>query len=202
MIIWGFVDYENTGTLEGVPLGQYERLIVFCGPKNKKIKFGDIPSTDFCRIDIIGLKTSGANNLDFHMAYYLGKFSETAGKDVSFHIISNDTGFNGLVSHIKKTGRPCQRVACNKPPVPKPKQKSKQPALSKCSELVLASLNLIDGRTRPRTQASLTNWIKAHCQGIKNGAGPEKAFQELEAAHMISITDQGLKYQFHKQPKP
>ena len=41
-MIWGFVDYENTGSLEAIRLDDYDRLLVFCGPKNNRIKLVSI----------------------------------------------------------------------------------------------------------------------------------------------------------------
>src|SRR5690606_6825410 len=98
---WAFVDYENVGTLEGLNISDYERVFVFCGPKNTRIKVGALPTEGFCRIELIGVATTGANNLDFHLAFHLGRFHEVAENGVAFHIISNDGGFNGLVNHLK-----------------------------------------------------------------------------------------------------
>src|SRR5690606_40362851 len=66
-----------------------------CGPKNTRIKVGALPTEGFCRIELIGVATTGANNLDFHLAFHLGRFHEVAENGVAFHIISNDGGFNG-----------------------------------------------------------------------------------------------------------
>jgi hypothetical protein len=84
-MIWAFVDYENVGTLETLNISEYERVFVFCGPKNTRIKVGKLPSGAFCRIELIGLTTTGSNNLDFHLAFYVGRFHEIAEKDVVFH---------------------------------------------------------------------------------------------------------------------
>jgi hypothetical protein len=70
-VIWGFVDYENTGSLESFNGADYERVFVFCGPNNTKLKLGKLSSTEFSRIELIGIKTTGSNNLDFHLAFYL-----------------------------------------------------------------------------------------------------------------------------------
>ncbi len=93
-MIWGFVDYENIGSLKDVDFTRYQRLFIFCGPKNSNIKLGNAVISEFIRIELIKLKTSGFNNLDFHIAYYLGQFSNTAEKDIQFHIITGDNGFN------------------------------------------------------------------------------------------------------------
>ena len=101
---WGFVDYENTGSLEGIDVKSYERLLIFCGPNISKLKLGELPTTEFTKIELIGIKTNGANNLDFHLAFYLGRDHEIAGNDVEFHIISNDDGFNGIIIFIGQQG--------------------------------------------------------------------------------------------------
>ena len=105
---WAFVDYENVGSLEALNLTDYERLFVFCGPKNTRLKFGQLPPDSFRSIELIGVATTGSNNLDFHLAFHLGRFHEVADKDVAFHIVSNDAGFNGLINHLKKLGRRCK----------------------------------------------------------------------------------------------
>lgn len=112
---WAFVDYENVGSLEDISLEQYERIYVFCGPKNSKLKLGELPAEGFCRIELIGLKTSGRNNLDFHLTFYLGRHHEVAEKHVGFHVISNDIGFEGVVEHLRKLGREAQRIGTRQP---------------------------------------------------------------------------------------
>jgi hypothetical protein len=112
---WAFVDYENVGSLEDISLEQYERIYVFCGPKNSKLKLGELPAEGFCRIELIGLKTSGRNNLDFHLTFYLGRHHEVAEKQVGFHVISNDIGFEGVVEHLRKLGREAQRIGTRPP---------------------------------------------------------------------------------------
>ena len=108
---WAFVDYENVGTLEALNFSDYSRIFVFCGPKNKKIKVGEMPVGGFCPIELIGVNTMTSSNLDFHMAFYLGRFHEIAQADIAFHIIRNDAGLNGLVDQLKKIGRDCKTIA-------------------------------------------------------------------------------------------
>jgi hypothetical protein len=156
LVNWAFVDYENVGSLEGLIISDYERVFVFCGPKNTRIKVGAVPTEAFCRLELIGVTTTGANNLDFHLAFHLGRFHEVAEKDVTFHIISDDSGFNGLVNHLKKLGRSCKRVATK---VMAPKQ-AVPPPLSEEASLVVARLKQLDGRKRPRKKASFINLDK------------------------------------------
>ncbi len=94
-MIWAFVDYENTGSLETVYFSNYEKVFVFCGPKNQRINIGTMPTDDFASIELIGVSTMGPNNLDFIMAFHLGRLHEIADQNTEFHLVSNDGGFNG-----------------------------------------------------------------------------------------------------------
>ncbi len=190
---WAFVDYENMGSLENIDYQAYQRIFVFCGPKNSKINLGDAVFSEFIRIEIIRLKTMGENNLDFHIAYYLGKFSETANQDIEFHIITKDNGFNGLVNHIKKTGRKCKKVT------PQAKQKKEtRPSpvtLSPCAELTVTRLKSIDGRKRPRKKDKLENWIGSQCRTVDNNIDSQAVLKELKRAGLVISTDADIKYQ-------
>ena len=176
-MIWAFVDYENVGSLETINTSEYERIFVFCGPNNTKIKVGKLSSDAFCRMELIGLNSTGSNNLDFHLAFYVGRYHEVADKNVVFHIISNDTGFNGLVNHLKRIGRDCKKIEIKKI---KTKQKKEAPLpLSEEASQVVSKLKKLDGRTRPRNKVKFLNWIDSQCQGILNGKSPEIIFNEL-----------------------
>ncbi len=47
------------------------------------------------------------NNLDFHLAYYLGLYDGLFPPHVTFEVIGSDRGFLPLVAHIAARGRPC-----------------------------------------------------------------------------------------------
>ncbi len=192
---WAFVDYENVGSLAGVDYQAYQRILVFCGPKNSKINLGDAEFSEFIRIEIIRLKTMGDNNLDFHIAYYLGKFSETANQDIEFHIITKDNGFNGLVNHIKKTGRKCKKVAIQVRP--KKKTKPSPVTLSSCAELAVTRLKSIDGRKRPRKKDKLENWIGSQCRTVNGNIDSQAVLKELKRAGLIISTGADIKYQLN-----
>ncbi len=188
-MILAFVDYENIGSLEGMDFQKYQRIFVFCGPKNSKINIGRAGFSEFLRIEIIKITTSGADNLDFHIAYYLGKFSETADDDAEFHIITRDNGFNGLVNHIRRTGRKCKKVTYQSDPNPT------KAVLTPCSELTVTRLKAIDGRKRPRKKEKLENWIGSQCRTLGDDVDPKRIIKELSAAGLISITGADVKYQ-------
>lgn len=191
-MVWAFVDYENIGSLDGVNLSEYKRTLVFCGPKNKKIKFGTLPTSEFCSIEIIAVSTTGSNNLDFHLAFHLGRFHEIADSNIEFHIISNDSGFNGLVNHLKKIGRKCKKVSLKT----EIKPKKKQMVLSECASLIVKRLEQLDGRKRPRKRPKLLNWIKSQCNGKSGALKPQAVYNELIAANLINEENSAVRYHF------
>lgn len=191
---WGLIDYENTGSLEAVDLGQYERVFIFLGPKNRKLKLGEITSVGFCTLELISLNTMGPNNLDFHLAFHLGRFHELADKEIEFHIITNDSGFNGLVNHIKRLGRKCKKVATKKA---EEKRKATR-ALSTCASLIVDRLAPMDGRKRPRKKAKLINWIKSQCAQVLNGADPGIYYEELKKASVVHESGSDITYEIKR----
>jgi len=107
------IDYENVQVKSLALLkGEHFRVQVFLGPKNLKLhrelvfaiqEFGD-------RGKYIVLEAGGKNALDFHIAYYLGVLA-AADPEGRFHVISNDTGFDPLLRHLKARGVSCARSA-------------------------------------------------------------------------------------------
>jgi hypothetical protein len=141
---WGFVDYENTGSLEAIDLSSYQRVFVFLGPRNTRLKLGEVSSVGFCTLEIISLNMMGPNNLDFHLAFHLGRFHKIADEAIEYHIVKNDSGFDGLVNHLRGLSRNCKRVPTKQVEKPKP-----TPQLSICAALVVERLAPMDGRKRP-----------------------------------------------------
>jgi len=192
-MMWAFIDYENIGSLDGIQMGKYQRVFVFCGPKNTKLNIGQTTFSKFFKIEIIKLKTTGANNLDFHIAYYLGIYSKVADQHIEFHVISKDNGFNGLINHIKQTGRKCKKITLQS------KDKAKSAiVLSSCAKLAIKRLKQIDGRKRPRKQDKLENWIDSQCRSIDDTINSKVVVNELVKTGMIAYSDTGVKYQLKK----
>ncbi len=190
---WGFVDYENVGSLEAIDLGKYQRVFVFLGPKNTKLKLGEVSSVGFCTLEIISLNTMGPNNLDFHLAFHLGRFHEIAGESVEFHIVTNDGGFNGLVTHLRGLGRKCKRV-----PTKQVEKLKEVPPLSACAALVVERLGPMDGRKRPRKKAKLVNWIKSQCAQLLDGQEPIAYYEELKKARIIRESGSDVAYEIKR----
>ena len=104
------IDYENVqpknlAALKDDAKGRAFRVIVFVGANQGKIpKDLVFEMQSFGRdADYIEITGSGKNALDFHIAYYLGKFAHTGSED-HFHVVSRDTGFDPLIRHLQASG--------------------------------------------------------------------------------------------------
>ena len=109
------IDYENVqpknlAALKDDAKGRAFRVIVFVGANQSKIpKDLVFEMQSFGRdADYIEISGSGKNALDFHIAYYLGKFARP-GSDDHFHLVSRDTGFDPLIRHLRANGIEVER---------------------------------------------------------------------------------------------
>lgn len=119
---YAFIDYENLNSLDGLALQEYDRLFLFVGASNNQTEIRLTEKfSDEINITLIKIKSISKNNVDFHIAYYLGKLDEQVDKNVEFYILSNDQGYDGICDFIqhKKQGRVCQRkgVQLEKQPI-------------------------------------------------------------------------------------
>lgn len=177
------IDYENV-QVKSLSLlkGEGFRVIVFLGPNNTKLPVELVLAMQELgsKAEYVILEKSGANALDFHIAYYLGVLG-SADPQAFFHIISKDTGFDPLIKHVK--GRkvfsarsasieamPCFGAIAKAskplpPPVAKEVKKKDSPACHSSGELIKVALDDLIKRkaARPRTQKTLLSTIHAKC---------------------------------------
>ena len=97
------IDFENVqpGNLGLLSEHQF-KIHIFLGSNQSKIpvelaiamqKLGG--DAEYIRIS-----GNGKNALDYHIAYYIGELATIEPK-ANFHIISKDTGFDPLITHLK-----------------------------------------------------------------------------------------------------
>lgn len=109
---YAFIDYENLNSLDGLGLQDYDRLFLFIGASNNQTEIRLSEKFDNeLNITLITVKNIAKNNVDFHIAYYLGKLDEKCDKATEFYILSNDQGYDGICDFIQhqKQGRICKR---------------------------------------------------------------------------------------------
>lgn len=212
------IDYENVQVKSLALLkGEHFQVRVFLGPRNAKL------ATEFVlamkelgnRGDYIVMDTNGANALDFHLAYYLGRLS-AADPTAFYHIISKDTGFDPLVEHLKKLKIQCVRsvsidempcfvsAAAVKEVKPAPAVKVPAAKITKPTtavkkkadewiEVIILNLGKL-GTSKPRTTKSLTGKIKNWCGKAYSDKEIEAIYNRLVKKRLVSIDADKVSY--------
>lgn len=177
---WAFIDYENIGCLSKLDLSIYEKVIVFVGAKQPKIDFGDKKYESPINLVLIQIKATQANNLDFHLSYYLGKYTQEAPANVSFEVITNDNGFTPLIAHIKGNGRSCKQIKMVN-------------ASGEISQLI-HSLKSKPKEKRPQKVISLKNHIASHMKAKGNEVVIQNYLNQLVNQNVLTVSENGVQY--------
>jgi hypothetical protein len=106
------VDYENIKPIIDIEQMPKRTCFYILGNKNSTINFEMLRQTQLYPERIIWVETEGVgrNNLDFHLAYFMGKFHEQYKHDVKLVILSKDKGYDNLIHFVVGEGRECSRV--------------------------------------------------------------------------------------------
>ena len=174
------IDYENVQpSALSVLEKEHFKVVVFVGANQAKVAF-DVaaqlqrlgPSASYVKIS-----GNGPNALDFHIAYYIGHLT-AAEPDAYFHIISKDTGFDPLISHLKsKKIFACRSKDISDMPIVKAANSKTQP-----EKLAVIVANLKQrGASKPRTVRTLSSTISSLFQ---------KALAEDELAAILKHMEQ------------
>ena len=177
---WAFIDYENIGCLSKVDLSAYEKLVVFIGAKQPKLDFGGKKYETPINLVLVQIKATQANNLDFHLSFYLGQYNAEAPSTVSFEVISNDNGFAPLISHIKSNGRSCKQVKLANP-------------TGELSKLI-HSLKSKPKEKRPQKVLSLRNHIASHMKIQGNEIAIQNHLNQLVSSNILALSEDGIEY--------
>lgn len=98
-----FVDFENVPVIDASVIGtKGTRFTFLLGAKQTKLNVGLVEQLmqHAASVELIRLKSSGKNALDFALAYYVGR-AVSSNPAAWIHIISKDTGFDPLIEHLR-----------------------------------------------------------------------------------------------------
>lgn len=108
------IDFENVQP-DSLTALQHDhfKVIVFVGATQNKLSFDVVSAVQRMgtKAEYIKIAGTGANALDFHIAFYIGQL---AAKDDAayFHVISKDSGFDPLIQHLKDRKISADRLTC------------------------------------------------------------------------------------------
>jgi len=98
-----FVDFENVHQVDLKLIGAKSvSFTLMVGPKQTKLDSDLVEKlmAHSASVQLVKLKSSGQNALDFALAYYLGR-AALADPTGYFHIVSKDGGYDPLIEHLR-----------------------------------------------------------------------------------------------------
>jgi hypothetical protein len=153
------VDYENMQnfSLQNLDKEKYQ-VWLFIGKNQNRLPFDLVQVTQPFGESVkwIKIEGQGKNNLDFHIAFELGKLSLEKPRPKEILILSKDKGYDPLLEYAKKSGLPVSRIVnlsqlgTDKRPTPS----------SRFTDEVLENLSKIPSQKRPRTRKTLESHLK------------------------------------------
>ncbi len=201
-----FVDLENVHP-DKLLIAANEKVFVFVGTGQKSIKKElVIPLQKLGgRAEYIAITGTGKNALDFHIAFYMGEIV-AKDPDCELCIISNDTGYDPLIAHLKERYKIKAARKAGKAKAVK-KTKAAATTTTKTTKKTNATISIIETNERmnkvilalkksntnkPRTVVTLINRIK-NVSGLTNLNNNEakQIIEELEVRGHIEIQDTG-----------
>lgn len=154
------VDYENVQNIDLSLIQEKNiQIKIFVGQSQNKLPFELVRSTQRfgSAVEWIKIEGSGANSLDFHLVFYLGRLSQESA-DFSFIVLSKDKGFDPLIRYLCKNNIACRRIQSLLE-----LSKEKDKIISQDENFtakVIENLSRIDKNKRPRNRNTLRQHIK------------------------------------------
>lgn len=175
-----YVDYENINNLTSL-VDIEGKYLFFIGATQRNIRTDLVLSTSDKAIEWIRISGNGKNALDFHIAYMLALNSKE--KNVEHIILSKDTGFDPLLSTLKKKHIHARRVVNIKDINGKTESVSETPVIDK----IQINLMKINKTKRPQSVKKLEAYIKALDKSF-DSLKAHDAVEELFRRNFISST--------------
>jgi hypothetical protein len=187
------IDYESVQpTSLAVVDHEHFKTYVFIGANQTKVPtdFADTLQRMGSRAEYVRISSHGPNALDFHIAFYIGQLA-AADPQGFFHIISKDTGFDPLITHLKSRKILAGRVK-SVAEIPLVKVNGAMTRAAKI-ECIVTRLQQMKA-AKPRTVKTLGSTIAALFQKQLSENEIEVLVKALEKQSLIVIDDQKITY--------
>lgn len=187
------IDFENVQKLdfEHIDLSDTE-IAIFVGKSQNRIPFPVVEKTQVLgeRVRWLKIAGDGKNNLDFHIAFELGRLCEKFKKDIELIILSMDSGYDSLMRYINDSGIPIKRISN----LAELADSKKQLPTSKFTSLVVSNLKKIDNLKRPRTDGTLKKHVESLLRDKASANEIDLIIEEIFIAGLLTKTGNRLKY--------
>jgi hypothetical protein len=169
------------------------RVFLFCGANQSKLPFEIAATLQMLgeRAKYVKMSGNGPNALDFHIAYYIGRLA-VENPETYFHIISRDKGFDPLIKHLKEKHNILCARAESIAEIPFVKTSAGKPSTER-AKIFIAQLKR-PKVTKPTTEKSLGNAIRAHFKSAIKESEAAQIIQEMVTTGFISIQAGNIVY--------
>jgi hypothetical protein len=169
------------------------RVVVFVGANQKRIDFALAKAVHALgpNGDFVQMSGNGPNALDFHIAFYIGRYS-LEYPDSYFHIISKDKGFDPLIAHLKEKAIFCTRSA-SVSEIPLVKSTDRLPPTERAADFF--EKRITSAKNRPATVKTLQSAIANHFQKLLSSEEIGKIVEALKSAGHIAVGGQRSRMQ-------
>lgn len=187
-----FVDFENVHEVDSSLFSsKTATFTLLLGAKQTKLDVSLVEQlmAHAASVQLVRLKTSGRNALDFTLAYYVGR-AVVADPTAWFHIISKDTGFDPLIEHLLSRRIHARRHAdfssltFSATPKPIPMTPVSDDLLKRALEHLQRNLT-----NRPKKKSTLASHLLSVAGKSSNEVEITKLIEKLRAAGHLSIND-------------
>ncbi|MFX4260743.1 PIN domain-containing protein [Pelotomaculum propionicicum] len=152
------MDYENVQDVIVDVINETFKVIIIMREDQTKVPIDLVNITQPLgnAVEWIRVNGKGRNALDFFIAFYLGK-DVTANRDKTFIIYSKDTGYDPLLTHLKKSGIKARRIVSFQQLSQNKAIKIDEAGIMKLKDVLIK----VPANKRPKKRNSLTSHITA-----------------------------------------
>jgi len=168
------------------------RFCLFFGASQKRVDIEVMQAVLALMPNVEPIKISGngPNALDFHIAYYIGKYAVEL-PDAYFHIVSKDKGFDPLIKHLSDKKIFCSRSTSVKD-IQLPKTTEKLTLKERAEQFF--ELLVLRSQNHPGTITRLRNAVATHFGKQLSDDEISAVIEELQATGNIAVSGQKVTY--------
>ena len=186
------IDLENIQNAPLASIGADVRVFIFVGRTQNSIPFEVTRDAHQLgnRLEWIKIEGDGRNNLDFHLAFHLGRLSN-GNPNAEFLVLSKDKGFDPLIKHLVGKNIRCERI-----------EAMTQAGETKTSgadvhfEKAFKNLTHIGKNARPRKRKTLVTQVASFFQKKESPEEVERIVECFFSKGLVSEANGALTYHF------